>query len=183
MSPAPESANVVRTGFLQVDKTNGAVVRVLSVQYNPESLTRQLEAVSPSVAPRETVTFSAFFDAADKLEQGDALTGQLGILPALSALQLLLYPSTNWLVLWVMGSRRIVPVQITAMQIVEQAFDAGLSPIRAQVTLTLRVLKDSDLSTDPRGKAIWDSYLAQLQQLAQSFYNTVPLSGLGLSGI
>ena len=133
-------------------------------------------------APRETVSFTLVLDAADKLETGDAVTQQNGLLPAISALELLLYPLGNGITVWVSGSRRVVPVRITEMQIVEQSFDPTLNPIRAEVAVTLQVLKDADLVNNPRGRALWDAHFATLQQLAK-LANSGTLTALGLTGI
>ena len=132
-------------------------------------------------APRETVTFTLVLDAADKLQAGDPVTQQSGLLPAISALELLLYPAGGALTVWVSGGRRIMPVRITEMQIMEQAFDPALNPIRAEVAVTLQVLKDADLAGDPRARALWDAHFATLQQLAKT--NVGTLAGLGLTGI
>lgn len=182
MSLASGTAKLVKAGFVQIDAA-GKTSRVVVFQYNPETLARQLETVSPALPPRETVSFTVFFDAADQLDAGNPLAQQAGILPALSALQILLYPASGSLLVWVTGSRQVAPVQITTMQVLEEAFDATLNPIRAQVTITLRMLKESDLSTSPRGQAIWAAYLAQLQQLAQAYSSTVSFADLGLTGI
>ncbi len=178
MSPA----NLVKAGFVQVDTATGVTTRTIAFQYNPDTLTRRLDAVDPNIEPRETVGFTISFDATDKLEAGDPQSEEVGILPALSALQLLLYPSTNSLLVWVAG-RRIAPVRITEMQILEQSFDTGLNPLRAQIGITVHMLKDGDLANNPRGKALWDEYFAQLQQLAQMFASSVPAGSLGLSDL
>jgi hypothetical protein len=132
--------------------------------------------------PRETVSFTLALDAADKLESGDPVTQQNGLLPAISALELLLYPVGNAITVWVSGSRRVVPVRITEMQIVEQAFDPALNPIRAEAAVTLQVLKDADLANNPRGRALWDAHFATLQQLAK-LVGGGTLGALGLTGI
>ena len=189
MSSFPGSPKLVKAGFVQLDPATSVVLRVLAFQYNPETLVRHLDGVAtppppaPGVtaAPRETVTFTLVLDAADKLQAGDAVAGQSGILPALAALELLLYPAGNPLTVWVSGGKRVVPVRIAEMQIVEQAFDPALNPIRAEVAITLVVLKDADLATSAHGRALWDAHYAALQQLAQTAGGT--LAGLGLTGI
>jgi hypothetical protein len=188
MSPFPGYPKLIKAGFVVLDATNTAQ-RILAFQYNPETLVRRLDGVTtappppPGVppAPRETVAFTLVLDAADKLEAGDPVTQQSGLLPAISALELLLYPVSGTLTVWVSGARRLVPVRITEMQIVEQAFDPTLNPIRAEVAITLLVLKDADLANDPRGRALWDAHFAVLQQLAKLEAGT--LAELGLTGI
>jgi len=51
MSPA----NLVKAGFVQVDTATGVTTRTIAFQYNPDTLTRRLDAVDPNVEPRETV--------------------------------------------------------------------------------------------------------------------------------
>ena len=180
MSPAPGSTKVVKAGFVQLDAATGVVRRILAFQYSPETLTRKLEVVDPTSAPREVVNFTLPFDV--RLDAHDPVAEQAGILPAISALQLLLYPSNGGLLVWISGNRRIAPVRITEMQILEQGFDPNLNPNRAQVAITLHMLKDADLANDPRAQSLWNAYFNELQQLAQLFTNA-SLATLGLSGI
>ena len=111
------------------------------------------------------------------------MTQQSGLLPVISALELLLYPSPGGLTVWVSGNRRVVPVRISEMVFSEQAFDAALNPIRAEVAVTLQVFKDVDLVNDPRGRALWDAHFATLQQLATTVFDGGTIAALGLSGI
>jgi hypothetical protein len=191
MSSFPGSPKLVKAGFVQLDPVTAAVSGILVFQYNPETLVRRLDATTtvvppppaPLPSPRELVTFTLALDAADKLQAGDPVAQQSGILPAISALELLLYPASNALTVWVSGPRRVVPVRITEMQIMEQAFDPALNPIRAEVSVSLQVLKDADFANNARGKAIWDAHLSTLQQLAKAAYAGGTLANLGLTAI
>jgi hypothetical protein len=49
------------------------------------------------------------------------------------------------LVLFVWGPWRVVPVNVTSVSVVETEFDQLLNPIRAEVTVSLRVLSTDDL--------------------------------------
>ena len=191
MSSFPGSPKLVKAGFVLLNATD-AKPTIIVFQYNPETVVRRLESVNAAVplppppgvpAPREVVTFTLALDATDKLQVGDPLTQQTGLLPAISALELLLYPVRGALTIWVSGNRRIMPVRITEMQIAEQAFDPALNPIRAEVAVTLLVLKDADFANDPRGRALWDAHFATLQQLAKTVYDAGSLSALGLTAI
>lgn len=139
--------------------------------------------VGPTIvaSPPEFVSFTLLLDAADKLNAGDAVTQQDGLLPAISSLELLLYSPSSLLV-WVSGSHRIVPVRITEMVITEQNFDPLLNPIRAQVQVQLQVLKDADLPAGSKGRAIWDAHLATLEQLA-NLLAAGSLSALGITAL
>lgn len=79
---------------------------VIVFQYNPETLTRTLQARTTggeggagplrlSGPPEETLKLSIEIDATDQLETGDPVAVTLGIAPALAALELLLYPSSS----------------------------------------------------------------------------------------
>ena len=172
-------AKLVEAGFVQLD-TRNPKPQIVVFQYNPETLVRRLEgnaslamgaaigvhgaaaggggaagAGAPVLAgPIETVSFTIPLDATDQLERGDPLTQQSGLLPMISALELLLYPSPGVLTVWVSGGRRVLPVRISEIVFNEQAFDAALNPIRAEIFVSLRVLKDAELANDSRGRAL-----------------------------
>jgi hypothetical protein len=201
----PGSEKLVKAGFVVLDATTGVILKVIVFQYNPETLVRRLDAAvsapqlpathvpgvtaalgtaaaGPMPEPAETVNFTLALDAADKLETGDSVTQQDGLLPAIAALELLLYPQANTFTVWVSGSKRILPVRITEMQVVEQMFDPALNPIRAEVSVSLQVLKGADLASSSRGRALWDAHYAVLQQLSQAF-GSGALSALGITGV
>jgi hypothetical protein len=129
------------------------------------------EALRLTGAPIETISLAVEIDAADQLETGDPLAKDLGVHPQLSSLEMLLYPKSSTvmanatlalagsielvpieapLTLLVWGRKRVLPVRLTQFSVVEQAYDPRLNPIRARVSLGLRVLSYSDLpSTSP----------------------------------
>lgn len=121
--------------------------------------------------PDEEIKMDVELDATDQLEKADGLTAKTGIYPQLSALEMLTYPKsllviTNTVLLAVgtlevlppvgpftfliWGAKRVLPVRVTEMVITEEAYDPSLNPIRAKVSLTLKVLTYADLSiTNP----------------------------------
>jgi hypothetical protein len=86
------------------------------------------------------------------------------------------------LVLFVWSSQRVVPVRITEFSITEEAFDPSLNPIRARVSLGLRVLSVDDLGFDHRGGSLYMAYQKQKEQLAARHHDA-EFSGLGIGGI
>jgi hypothetical protein len=129
-------------------------------------------------APVETIKVDVEIDAADQLERGDPQAGDMGILPQLAALETLIYPRSGRIIannllmkigtieiipsvapltLFVWGKRRILPVRVTEFSVTEDAHHPNLSPIRAKVSLGLRVLTYSDASGD---SPIWNLFLA-----------------------
>ena len=58
-------------------------------------------------------------------------------------------PAETPLALFVWSKHRVVPVRLTSLQITEEFFDPSLNPIRAKVSLSLRVLSVDDLGFSP----------------------------------
>jgi hypothetical protein len=82
---------------------------VIVFQYNPDTLSRTLQArttqtsaqqSNPALAmrlagpPSETIQLEIELDAADQLATGDGIAESLGVTPALAALEMLLYPKS-----------------------------------------------------------------------------------------
>jgi hypothetical protein len=193
------------------------VIRVIVLQYNPDTLTRTLqvqgvggqgdrsEALRLKGPAVETIKVDAEIDATDQLEQSDQNpnTAQFGILPQLAALETIVYPSVAQiqsnqslaqagtleiipmetpLVLFVWTRNRVLPVRITDFSITEEAFDPALNPIRAKVSLGLRVLSIDDLPSDHKGTGLFMAYLQQKESL-RSKSPAGSLSGLGIEQI
>src|SRR5215203_661515 len=134
------------------------------------------EAMRLTGPPEETIQLEIEIDAADQLEQDEFTATTMGIYPALASLEMLLYPKalaiiTNNallnagikevaapeapLTLFVWGPKRVLPVRLTSFSITEQAFDSGLNPIRASVSLYLTVLNYQGLGLASVGGAIF----------------------------
>jgi hypothetical protein len=152
--------------------------------------------------PTETIKLDAEIDATDQLEFPDLNPAAVesGIHRELAALETLLYPPSERLVanntlanlgtleiapveapltLFVWGKLRIVAVRVTDVSIMEEAYDSVLNPIRAKVSLGLRVLNVNDLGFDHRGGSIFMAYLQAKERLAASV-RAGGLSELGL---
>jgi hypothetical protein len=86
------------------------------------------------------------------------------------------------LTLFVWSKNRIVPVRITEFNIVEEAFDPALNPIRAKVSLGMRVLSVNDLPFDHKGNSLFLAYQQQKERLAGK-NAPVTLAVLGVNGI
>jgi len=216
MSSHPNSPRLVKGGIVLVDPAAGTVLRIIALQYNPDSLTRslqikgagaesgdQIEALRIKGPPVETIKLEAEIDASDALGAGDADTGQSGLHPQLAALEVIVYPRSSHLsannaearsgsieiapllaalTLFVFGPRRVVPVRITELSITEEAFDPSLNPIRAKLSLGLRVLSVDDLGFDARGGGLFMSYLQAKERLAAQAQSGA-LSTLGINSI
>jgi hypothetical protein len=146
------------------------LTRTLQAQGSGEGGDRS-EALRLKGAPIETIKLDAEIDATDQLETGDAIATTMGIYPQLSALEMLIYPKSALVIantvlmalgtlevippiapltLFIWGAKRVLPVRVTDFSITEEAHDVNLNPIRARVSLGLRVLSYNDLTlTNP----------------------------------
>jgi hypothetical protein len=180
----PDTAAVQRVIALQYNPES--LSRSLQIQASGEGGDRS-EALRVTGPPVETLKIDAEIDAADQLDQGDATAEDVGIHPQLAALETMIYPSSGHLqqnndlarfgtleivpmetplALFVFGRSRVVPVRLTDFSVTEEAFDPSLNPIRAKVSLGMRVLTVNDVGFDHRAGSIFMSYLQQKEALA-----------------
>lgn len=220
MTAFPRSPRLLKGGLVLIDPVTIAVLRIISLQYNPDTLTRTLqihgvgqdsrdrsEALRLTAPPGETIKLDAEIDATDQLEHPDdgqgRVAAELGIHPQLAALEAIVYPPSSRLIanhqlarvgtleiapmeapltLFVWSAMRILPVRVTELTITEEAFDPALNPLRAKVSLGLRVLNVNDLGFEHKGGSLYMAYQQAKERLAVRLPGG-PLSGLGIGGI
>lgn len=181
----PVSAAVQRVIVLQYNPDT----LTRSLQSNAVELGGQnrSEALRLKGPPVETYRVEAELDATDQLEVSDETAVEVGILPQLAALEALVYPTSDQLAaadalasagkleiapmeaplsLFVWSRHRIIPVRVTDFSITEEAFDPHLNPIRAKVTLGMRVLSVDDVGFEHRAGSLYMAYQQQKEQLA-----------------
>ena len=165
----------------------------------------RLDALRLTGPPSESIKLDAEIDATDQLEFPDQnpTTVQYGIHPQLAALEMLVYPASTQiqsdntlaqsgtievlpmeapLALFVWSSSRILPVRVTEFTITEEAFDVNLNPIRAKISLGMRVLNVNDLNFDHKGNSLFMAYHQQKERLA-NLTGRASLSSLGITKI
>jgi hypothetical protein len=201
MTTFPRSPRVAKGAIVGMDPAN-PLASVIVFQHNPERMTRRLEARAAggdgsarddvlrlSGPPQETYTLSVEIDAADQLERADPITLVSGISPALSALEMLLYPKASTvrenlvrarlgeieilppkapLTVLAWGPGRVVPVRLTGFSIEEQAYDPALNPILASVELSLTVLSTMDFAPEEAGFQLFLAHQIAKEVLATS---------------
>jgi hypothetical protein len=209
------SPRILKGGIVLIDPDSSAVLRIITLQYNADTLTRTLapkslkesgdrsEALRLTGPAVETIKLEAEIDATDQLEAADAQTTQLGIHPQLAALETIVYPSSarltsnnslassgvleivpmqTPLTLFIWSKNRIIPVRLIDFSITEEAFDTALNPLRAKISLGMRVLSVDDIGFDNKGGSLFMSYLQQKERLAgQNVAGT--FGNLGIGGI
>jgi hypothetical protein len=184
MTTFPGSPRLLKGAIVGIDLFN-PLASVIVFQYNPETVTRTLQAQTMgndehartevlrlTGAPIETIKMDVEVDATDQLEQANELTTRVGLYPQLSALEMLIYPKSAKVIIQtvqmfagtleivppvapftvlVWGAQRVVPVRLTDFSITEEAHDTLLNPIRAKVSLGLRVMSYNDFSVTHPG--------------------------------
>ena len=71
---------------------------------------------------------------------------------------------------------------MTELSITEEAYDPALNPIRAKVSLGLRVLSIDDLGFSHTGSQLFMTYLQNKEQLKKR-YTRFSVQSLGIGGI
>ena len=134
------------------------------------------EALRLKGPPQETIKLDVEIDATDQLARANPVAVTLGIHPTLASLEMLLYPKSAAMIanevlaaagmievlppeapltLLAWGPTRVLPIRLTEFSITEEAFDKNLNPIRAKVSLGMRVLTYQDLGLTSVGGALF----------------------------
>ena len=216
MSSFPNSPRLLKGGIVLIDPNTSAVLRTITLQYNPDTLTRSLQIKALAEGgdrsdvmrltgpPVETIKLEVEIDATDQLEFPDqnSNTTEFGIQPQLAALETIVYPTSAQiqsnnslssagtleiipmetpLTLFIWSKTRVLPVRLTDFSITEEAFDPALNPIRAKVSLGMRVLSVNDLPFNHKGSSLFLAYQQQKESLARK--STGNLSSTGITSI
>lgn len=165
------------------------LTRTLQVQATGTESAERSQALRLKGAAVETIKLEAEIDATDALAEPGAHPDAvaLGVHPQLAALESLVHPRADQLqandalaaagvlevlpleaplTLFVWSRQRVVPVRVTDLSVTEEAFDAALNPIRARVSIGLRVLSVDDLGFAHRGGTLFMAYLRTKEGLA-----------------
>jgi len=216
MTGFPESPRLLKGGLVLMDATTSTVLRIIALQYNPDSVSRtlQIQGVGPDSGDRsellrlkgppvESWKVDAELDATDQLEIADATVAEVGLQAQLAALEVIVYPTSTQLqnlnsqaqsgtlevaaveaplTIFVWSKQRIMPVRLTEFSITEEAFDPNLNPIRAKVSLGMRVLNVNDTGFANKAGGLFMTYLQNKEQLARRS-STAIFSALGITGV
>lgn len=193
----------VLQGVISFQYNPETVTRTMQIQAIPGSQDGNhvdvLRLRGPAI---ETVKVDVEFDAADYLEFPGQypLAVHFGLQPQLAQLEMLINPSVETLLaddqmasagtleiipleqpltLFVWSTQRVMPVRLTEFSITEEAFDPNLNPIRAKVSLGMRVLTVDDLGFDHPGGRMFLTYLTNKETMAGRVANAA-LTSLGI---
>ena len=161
------------------------------------------EALRLKGPPVETIKVEVEIDATDQLEfpEQHPTATQVGIHPQLSALETIVYPASadllannrlakagtleivpmeTPLTLFIWSKTRVLPVRLTEFSVTEEAFDPTLNPIRAKVSLGMRVLNVDDVGFTHKAGTLFMGYLQGKEQLAtKNQGGTLNVLGIG----
>ncbi|MGI8917679.1 MAG: hypothetical protein ACR2H6_03680 [Pyrinomonadaceae bacterium] len=198
----PNTSAVLRTIPLQYNPDS--LTRSLQIKALAEGGDRS-DAMRLTGPPVETIKLEVEIDATDQLEFPDQNpnTTEFGIQPQLAALETIVYPSSAQiqsnnslassgtleiipmetpLILFIWSKNRVLPVRLTDFSITEEAFDPALNPIRAKVSIGMRVLSVNDLPFSHKGSSLFMAYQQQKESLAKKAASGT-LNSLGITRI
>ncbi|HZR27437.1 MAG TPA: hypothetical protein VFA71_01550 [Terriglobales bacterium] len=190
MSDFPGRPLLLKGGLVVFEAPIPVPTNIILFQYNPETMTRKISqpaggaqaggggSANPCTTagdtrnnlllPTENYQLAVELDAVDQMEINDPVTRFVGLHPALAALELLLYPPPQDvlvakalslagsafvtspkvpIVLFVWGAARVVPVIVNSITVTEQAYDQLLNPIQAKVDLDMRSMTQIELKS------------------------------------
>lgn len=198
----PNTSAVVRTIALQYNPDT--LTRSLQIKALEETGDRS-DAMRLTGPPVENIKLDVEIDATDQLEfpEQNSSATEFGIQPQLAALETIVYPASSQiqannqlsssgtleiipmetpLTLFIWNKNRVLPVRLTEFSITEEAFDPSLNPIRAKVSLGMRVLSVNDLPFSHKGSSLFMSYQQQKENLARKATGGT-LNALGITRI
>ncbi|WP_329214403.1 hypothetical protein OG352_04080 [Streptomyces sp. NBC_01485] len=175
----PEQGRVLRVVPFQYNPDS--ITRTLQPRGIGADAGDRLEALRLQGPPRETFRIDAEFDATDQVAPagGPAPPAGSGLFGMLSALETAVAPTAAQLTrqndlasqgileiapvqaplpVLVLGAHRVLPVRMLDLDVTEEAYDGELSPIRARVTLTVRVLTVDDVGFDHKAGGLYLQY-------------------------
>jgi Contractile injection system tube protein len=174
----------LKGAFLKFDAgLLGKLPSIVVFQFNPDRVTRtptlarapmksdgsgRRPAAQQPDQPSQSISFTLRVDATDQLAQSNPIAVASGVLPTLSALELLMVPKSALsidlvslirrkkkphqhppeklsTVLFFWGPFRILPVSVKSLSIIETEYDPLLNPVRAEVSVSLDVLTPRQL--------------------------------------
>lgn len=108
MTTFPNSPRLLKGAIIGFDPAN-PLASIIVFQYNPDTMTRRLEARSTGGGegadksesfrltgpPKETITMNVEFDAIEQSDPANLQAVPTGVYPSLSALEMLLYPKSS----------------------------------------------------------------------------------------
>jgi hypothetical protein len=162
--PGSRSEQQTETGQPHIKQAAPSSIPLRDFHSAYEDLLELRDAQQVKIEP-ESINFEIRLDATDSLNDGDPVAGRFGIAPQLATLELMTHPkeesfrgtvfhSLAWspgfsytrtpnppMVLFVWGTKRVLPVNINSLNITETEFSTTLEPIRATVAVSLSLIE------------------------------------------
>ena len=137
---------------------------------------------------KESFSIQIRLDFADRGQQAGTIDDQYGVAPEIAAIEDLLYPAPTKseatsdgaqpthparprpTVLFVWGSKRVLPVRIASLKIDESVFNTELHPVRAEIEASLEVLGEAEAKNHGGVKAALTHTGNARRELARMYY-------------
>ena len=136
---------LLKGGIVLLDAASGTVLRIIPLQYNPESISRSfhLEAIGGDATDRsqafrlkgpsvETIKLEVELDATDQLETANATVAEVGLQAQLATLELMIHPTSQQLesnnALAGAGTLEILPMEMPLTVFIWSKF--RVTPVR-----------------------------------------------------
>lgn len=138
--------------------------------WHKDNFLHQVQAEQEITIEEEAISFDIRLDATDRLNDGEFLAERFGISPQLAALEMMVLPkgesrigkvldalrtpmggfsfsrsSNPPMILFIWGRKRVLPVNISSMNITETEFNTFLEPVRATVSVSLKVIEGNNI--------------------------------------
>ncbi|TGA86307.1 hypothetical protein E2651_41305 [Streptomyces sp. MZ04] len=188
----PEQGQVLRVMPFQYNPDS--ITRTLQPRGIGADAGDRLEALRLQGPARETFRIDAEFDAVDQVasKATPAPPTGSGLSATLAALESAVTPTSAQLTrqndlagqgileiapvqaplsVLVLGPRRVLPVRMLDIDVTEEAYDGELNPIRARVTLTVRVLTVDDVGFGHKAGGLYLQYQQNRERLAATVAN------------
>ncbi|MGW2723422.1 hypothetical protein [Streptomyces sp. NPDC001492] len=183
----PDQGQVLRVMPFQYNPD--CITRTLQPRGISADARERLEALRLQGPARETFRIDAEFDAVDQVASKamPAPPAGSGLFATLAALESAVTPTSAQLTrqkdladqgileiapaeaplsVLVLGPRRVLPVRMLDIDVTEEAYDGELTPIRARVTLTVRVLTVDDVGFNHKAGGLYLQYQQSRERLA-----------------
>ncbi|CAL9649305.1 hypothetical protein SUDANB105_06577 [Streptomyces sp. enrichment culture] len=183
----PEQGRVLRVVPFQYNPDT--IIRAVRPRGIGADAGDRLEALRLQGPPRETFRIDAEFDATDQVGTAPAGappvgSGLFGMLSALESAvcptgaqltqqndlaargMLEVAPVQGPLPVLVLGPHRVLPVRMLDIDVTEETYDGELNPIRARVTLTVRILTVDDVGHRHKAGGLYLQYQQSRERFA-----------------
>ncbi len=190
--PSPRCLKTMKGALILLHRTHDPTPTIFIFQYNPDLITSTFSYQDPyapitgkppqgQTTPSEIINLTVELDATDDLEnpERNEFIREKGLHPHLATLEKIFHDQQQTTqtrepptLIFHWGQNRILPVHLTSMRIIEEAFDPKLNPVRTKIELNLMLMQPAELKKGSKAYQIYRDYLAQRNAFAALYRGT-----------